>query len=24
LAASPPVTMSTGGLGKYDFMHAKT
>jgi hypothetical protein len=24
LAASPPSTTSTGALGKYDFMYAKT
>jgi hypothetical protein len=24
LAASPPATTSTGALGKYDFMYAKT
>jgi hypothetical protein len=24
LAASPPVTTSTGALGNYDFMYAKT
>jgi hypothetical protein len=23
-AASPPVTTSTGALGKYDFINAKT
>jgi hypothetical protein len=24
LATSPPTTTSTGALGKYDFMYAKT
>jgi hypothetical protein len=24
LASSPPATTSTGALGKYDFMYAKT